>query len=93
MLAIGETLREVREVKGYSLSELSLKTGLNKSYLSKIENNKRDPSINVLYSICESIGLPLGLFILLSERKEVEGFEDINLMLKEIIREHLSKDL
>jgi len=93
MIAIGETLREVRETKGISLSSLSSITGVNKSYISKIENNLREPSITVLNNICKGVGVPLNLFILLSERDEDIEYAEINNMLKELVRAEIKRHL
>lgn len=86
MLSIGTTLKECRELKGVSLGQLAKSSGVNKSYLSKIENDKRDPSLNSLNSICEAIGIPLSIFILLAEKTGNDSFSEISDLLKSTAR-------
>jgi len=90
MLLVGETLKECRELKGISLGQLANESGLNKSFLSKIENNKRDPSLTSLSTVCEAIGIPLSIFILLAERIENDDFSEISELLKITARKAIS---
>lgn len=48
---IGQLLKDLREERGWSLRELGLVVGMNKSYLGDIELGKRNPSINSLEKI------------------------------------------
>uniref|UniRef100_UPI003B984402 helix-turn-helix domain-containing protein n=1 Tax=Klebsiella michiganensis TaxID=1134687 RepID=UPI003B984402 len=48
MLDIGSTIKLCREARKLTLQELSDRTDLTKSYLSRIENNQRDPTITAL---------------------------------------------
>lgn len=93
MLDIGEALKDCRELKQLSLGQLSVLSGVNKSYLSKIENNKRDPSISSLQAICKSLGIPLGVFILMAEKTENDDFAEIEIALKEIARNAISANI
>lgn len=49
--AIGQRIRSVRKKKKLTLDQLSAKTGFAKSYLSQIENLKREPPISTLAKI------------------------------------------
>lgn len=69
---IGKRIRELRTNKGYSLDELSKKTGFAKSYLSQIENLKREPSISALSQIAYVLGVDL-LFLLTGEEQEADA--------------------
>nr|WP_261302562.1 helix-turn-helix transcriptional regulator [Paenibacillus andongensis] len=49
---IGQNISSIRKQRGYTLSELSERTGISKSYLSNIERNlKQNPSIHVMEKI------------------------------------------
>ena len=48
---IGQLLKDLREERGWSLRELGLVVGMNKTYLGDIELGKRNPSINSLEKI------------------------------------------
>ena len=57
MLDIGSTIKLCREARKLTLQELSDRTDLTKSYLSRIENNQRDPTITALEKISLSFFL------------------------------------
>ena len=42
---IGDVLKRVRIIYGYKASEMSSELGISASYLSEIENNKKQPSL------------------------------------------------
>lgn len=52
---IVERIRKVRKEKYISLNELARKTGFAKSYLSQIENLRREPSIGTLTKIAYAL--------------------------------------
>lgn len=62
--AIGPRIRLKRKEKMLSLEELALKTGFTKSYLSQIENLKKEPPISTLAKIAYVLGVDV--FFLLS---------------------------
>lgn len=57
---LGEKLRARRKEKGYSLEELSRRTGFSKSFLSQIENGKNSPSIASLKKITKALDVSIG---------------------------------
>jgi transcriptional regulator with XRE-family HTH domain len=56
-LAIGQRLRQSRKERGFTLDVLAEKTGFSKSYLSQIENLKREPSIGTLTKIARALSI------------------------------------
>jgi transcriptional regulator with XRE-family HTH domain len=56
-LTIGQRLRKSRKEKGLTLDGLVEETGFSKSYLSQIENLKREPSIGTLTKIAYALGV------------------------------------
>ncbi|WP_416149356.1 helix-turn-helix domain-containing protein [Salipaludibacillus sp. HK11] len=57
---IGDMIRHRRKEKGLTLSELSRKTAVSKSYLSYLERNmKKNPSIEIVKRIFYTLDLPL----------------------------------
>jgi XRE family transcriptional regulator, master regulator for biofilm formation len=53
---VGERLRELRQEKGYSISELAELAGVSKSYLSYIERDvQKNPSLQFLRKIASSL--------------------------------------
>ncbi|MFZ0446436.1 MAG: helix-turn-helix transcriptional regulator [Bacillus sp. (in: firmicutes)] len=56
MLMLGTYIREIRKARNISLSQLSKKTNISKSYLSNIERNiQTNPSIGILTKISDAL--------------------------------------
>lgn len=52
--SLGKILKEARELKGISLRELEIQSGISNAYLSQLENDKiKKPSANTLYRLSE----------------------------------------
>lgn len=56
---IGNTIRELRRKKGLKQGELADKSDISQAYLSKIENNSKEPTITSLKAIALSLEVPL----------------------------------
>jgi len=68
---IGKNLAHIRKSRGLSLSELSERTGISKSYLSYIERNlNQNPSIQILEKI--AFVLKVDLQELLTAQKDTD---------------------
>lgn len=67
---IGDVLKKTRAIYGYKASEMSSMLGISNSYLSEIENNKKQPSLELLQSYSTILGMKLSSLILLSENFE-----------------------
>jgi len=61
--AIGHRINSKRLENKFSLNELAKKTGFTKSYLSQIENLKREPSISTLTKIAFALGVDVFFLI------------------------------
>jgi transcriptional regulator with XRE-family HTH domain len=57
MSQVGLNVRRIRNQLKLSSRELGAKSGIGKSALSKIENNKRSPTIRTLEKIAKSLGV------------------------------------
>ena len=78
---LGLAIKLCRERKGLSRTELAEKTQLSASYISLLENNKRDPNLSKVSIISEALGIPMPvLFFLATDKNE---FETINPELAE----------
>lgn len=64
---IGETLKTLRNIYGYSGKELSEQLEISPGYLSELENNKKSPSLKVLEKYAKVFDLKLSTLILLAE--------------------------
>lgn len=78
---IGKAIKICRERKGISRLALAESTELSTSYISLLENNKRDPSLSKIQSISEALGVPIAILFFLATDKS--QFETINPELAE----------
>jgi len=60
MKFIGEKIKYLRQLRGYSLSSLAQKAGVSKSTLHKIEDNLTNPTINTIWAISKVLEIPFG---------------------------------
>lgn len=52
-------IREVRESKEISLSQLAKKVGIAKSHLSNIERNIKEPKLSTTIKIAQALGVDI----------------------------------
>ncbi len=56
---LGDRLRQVRKMRGWTLREAAEKAGISPAYLQKLEQDRvRSPSPNVLYGLAEQLKVP-----------------------------------
>jgi len=77
---IGEKIRVLRQEKRFSLNEFARRTGFAKSYLSQIENLKREPSISALSQI--AYVLDVDILFLLSGEIQNSGAQNFTIVKK-----------
>ena len=56
---VAPRLRQVREHRGFTLTEISERTGISKSTLSRLENGQRKPSLELLLPLAQAYRVPL----------------------------------
>ncbi|HZO61566.1 MAG TPA: XRE family transcriptional regulator [Gaiellaceae bacterium] len=56
---VGPRLKRVRERRGLTLAELATATGISKSTLSRLENGRRKPSLELLLPVAQAFRVPL----------------------------------
>jgi len=83
---IGAKIRLLRESKGLTIKEIAAKTGYSSSFISQIERDVANPSINSLKQISDSLGVPLASFF------DEERFEEYanNIVVRKENRKKLS---
>lgn len=64
---IGDTLKRLRKIYGYRAIDISNQLEISASYLSEIENGKKQPSLELLRKYSDLFGIKLSSLILLSE--------------------------
>jgi XRE family transcriptional regulator of biofilm formation len=74
---IGKNISTIRKQRGLTLSELAVRTGISKSYLSNIERNlKQNPSIQVIEKIALVLKVDLKILLKIAadaEKKQLES--------------------
>lgn len=56
---VGLKIKELREMKGYSVNKLANMAGVSQSYLRDIELGNKNPTISFLSLLCEQLGISL----------------------------------
>lgn len=59
-LGIGTRLRHARLMRGARMKDIAIAAACSESLISKIENNKLEPSLQVLNRLCSVLGINLG---------------------------------
>jgi XRE family transcriptional regulator of biofilm formation len=74
---IGNNISALRKLKGFTLSRLSERTGISKSYLSNIERNlKQNPSIHVMEKIAAVLDVDLKTLLgIASDEENIQHLE------------------
>ena len=60
---LSERLHQFRTKKNVSAREMSIAIGQNENYINSIENKRSMPSIQMLYAICEYLGVSVSDFL------------------------------
>lgn len=67
-MIIGDRLRSLREQKNFSQGEIEKRTGLLRSYISRVENGHTVPAVETLEKFARALEIPM--YQLLYEGKE-----------------------
>lgn len=94
---IGDVLMRLRKIYGYKAVEISKLLGISASYLSEIENNRKQPSLELLKKYADLLGIKLSSLILLSEsydeaESQGKGATMIRSMMIKLINGMTKKD-
>lgn len=66
----GSVLRQLRHIFGYNTKTMSSKLNISQPYLSEIENNKKNPSPDVIDKYVKVFGIRKSSLVRLSEEYE-----------------------
>jgi len=67
---IGDRIRQLREARGLTQSQLQQRSCVSRSYLSRIESGQMTPSLGTLEKIARALGVSLNRFFLPPNRTE-----------------------
>lgn len=54
---LGDELRKAREEAGLTQEQLSFAAGIDRSYISQLENDRKSPTVDLLFRICDALGV------------------------------------
>jgi transcriptional regulator with XRE-family HTH domain len=60
---VGRNIKAARKERGISTIKLAEITGISQSTISKLENGNRSPDLDLVKTISESLGVPLGYMV------------------------------
>ena len=85
----GEIIKKIRLEKGYILADLAAKTGYTASYISQIERNIKQPSLEALRKISDALNTPIITFLMEDSEEYISSNvkETYNFAAYTIIRE------
>lgn len=73
---LGQAIKLCRTRRGISQADLAERAECSVSYLSMLENNKRDPTLSTMTRIAGALHVPVGiLFFLGAEGNDLSGLD------------------
>ena len=66
---LGEELRKARKAAGMTQEELAFEAELDRTYISHLENDKKSPTLDVLFRICDALGVAASKLIARVEKQ------------------------
>lgn len=74
-MSLGTELRKAREKAGLSQEEAAHKAGIDRSYLSQLENDHKSPTVDTLLRVCKAVGVRASVLLARVERSDEGGDE------------------
>ena len=73
---IAKALKICRSAKGLSLETVAERSGISISYLSRIENQKREPTLPLIERLASALSIPVAILIFLaSDPEDLKGLD------------------
>jgi transcriptional regulator with XRE-family HTH domain len=67
---LGEELRNARRKARLTQEELSFRAGLDRTYISQLERDKKSPTLDAFFRLCKALGIPPSRLIGRIERRQ-----------------------
>ena len=65
---LGEELRKARKKAGLTQEKLAFEAGVDRTYISQLEHDKKSPTLEVLMRICAALSIKTSVLIARVER-------------------------
>ncbi len=79
---VGQAIRLCRMQRGVSQRSIANRANCSVSYLSMLENNKRDPTLSTVTKIAEALHVPVGLLFVLAADQNELGAIDVQIAVQ-----------
>ena len=77
---VGRAIRWFRQLEGISQGDVAQRADCSVSYLSLLENNKRDPTLSTVTKIANALHVPVGTLFLVAADPSELGNIDVRTM-------------
>jgi transcriptional regulator with XRE-family HTH domain len=67
-MSLGDELRKAREAAELTQEKVSVAAGIDRAYLSQLENDHKSPTVDVLFRVCRALGTPASEILARVER-------------------------
>jgi transcriptional regulator with XRE-family HTH domain len=90
---LGSAIKNIRRQKQQTQGEFAAKCGITQAYLSRIENNQKEPNLSILRTISEQLEIPLPILFFLSmnendvPEKKRAAFKLVSPSVKSLVNE------
>jgi len=75
---VDRAIRWFRQRQGISQGDVASRADCSVSYLSLLENGKRDPTLSTVTRIADALKVPVGtLFLVASDPAELKGIDEL----------------
>ena len=65
---VGKTIIQLRKERGLSQDTFAFEAGIDRRYMSDIENGKRNISLDILERVCQQLGIKISEFFVVVEK-------------------------
>ena len=70
---LGEELRRAREDAALTQEEVSFRANVDRSYISQLERDKKSPTLDLLFRLCDALGVKASTLVARVERGRGKG--------------------
>jgi transcriptional regulator with XRE-family HTH domain len=91
-MTLGNALKLIRTARGVKQRELAEQVGVSPNFLSMLEADRREPSLQLLRKLANKLQVPAGLFLMWTEmgrparmrRKDAERLQELLVQIQRI---------
>jgi len=67
-MSVGKTIKMLRQLKGVDQSTIASDAGISTSYLSQIENDLKNPTLDIVQKIADTLEVDMVVLFVLSKK-------------------------